>query len=110
MQGYGEFFFQKQPSLNPLITTYSSGTLGKYWQQPGRSIVEALLTPFPFPFPSSEPSFDQTSFPPLLLPPPQSPTPPSPSLPHSTLRIHPPRVIQQLTRFDLLHPLRPTRH
>ncbi|BGP02465.1 Trans-aconitate 3-methyltransferase [Rhodotorula toruloides] len=79
--GYGEFFFQKQPSLNRLVTTYSSGTLGKYWQQPGRSIVEALLTPFPLPSPSSSPSFDPSSFhrsfflrphgppPPLTLPP-----------------------------------------
>ncbi|GEM10018.1 trans-aconitate 3-methyltransferase [Rhodotorula toruloides] len=70
------------PSLNPLITSYSSGTLGKYWQQPGRSIVEALLTSFPHPSSySSEPSFDPSSFrrsfflrpngppPPLSLPP-----------------------------------------
>lgn len=44
---------------------------GAYWQQPGRSIVEKLLTPFPLPIPSStpppprsprRPDFDPTSF------------------------------------------------
>ncbi|GAA5910473.1 hypothetical protein JCM6882_007364 [Rhodosporidiobolus microsporus] len=47
--GYGEFFFPDRPELSTLISPYSSGTLGPYWEQPGRSIVEALLTPIPFP-------------------------------------------------------------
>lgn len=33
---------------------------GSYWEQPGRSIVEALLTPFPFP--SSSAGFDPDSY------------------------------------------------
>ncbi|ORY84174.1 S-adenosyl-L-methionine-dependent methyltransferase [Leucosporidium creatinivorum] len=63
--GYGEFFFPNLPELNKLIPAYSAGTLGPYWQQPGRSIVESLLTPFPFPSPSSStsgPDFDPTTF------------------------------------------------
>ncbi|BGP32558.1 trans-aconitate methyltransferase 1 [Rhodotorula toruloides] len=99
--GYGEFFSQTQHSLNPLITTYSSGTLGKYWQQPGRSIVEALLTPFPFPSPSSEPSFDPSSFhrsfflrpngppPPLSLPPSLDPPLPSAAGESATYSLRP---------------------
>lgn len=82
-QGYGECFLPNHPKTSALITPYSSQTLGKspssslqrptdhrltlcspptsgpYWQQPGRSIVEALLTPFPFP---SHPAFDPSSF------------------------------------------------
>lgn len=54
--------------MSALIPPYSAGTLGPYWEQPGRSIVEALLVPFPFPFPSpsTQPppssSFDPTSY------------------------------------------------
>ncbi|GAA5828940.1 hypothetical protein JCM3770_004306 [Rhodotorula araucariae] len=47
--GYGEFFFPDRPELTALIPSYSSGTLGAFWEQPGRSIVEALLAPFPLP-------------------------------------------------------------
>ncbi|GAA5863000.1 hypothetical protein JCM8547_003644 [Rhodosporidiobolus lusitaniae] len=61
--GYGEFFFPNRPELSTLIPPYSAGTLGPFWEQPGRSIVEALLTPFPFPSPlsSSPPSSSDTS-------------------------------------------------
>lgn len=78
---------------------------GKYWQQPGRSIVEALLTPFPLPSPSADSSFDPSSFhrsfflrpngppPPLSLP--QTLDPPLPSATGEsatyTLRPAPPR-------------------
>ncbi|GAA5983826.1 hypothetical protein JCM10908_005941 [Rhodotorula pacifica] len=61
--GYGEFYFPTRPDLSALIPPYSAGTLGRYWEQPGRSIVESLLAPFPFP--SSSPSssqFDPSSF------------------------------------------------
>ncbi|GAA5948010.1 hypothetical protein JCM3765_007069 [Sporobolomyces pararoseus] len=51
--GYGEIFFlpKKSNELNKLITKFSHGKdfLGSYWQQPGRSIVENLLKPFPLP-------------------------------------------------------------
>ncbi|GAA6039466.1 hypothetical protein JCM8097_009565 [Rhodosporidiobolus ruineniae] len=47
--GYGEMFFPQRPELTQLVPQYSAGTLGPYWEQPGRSIVEALLTPVPFP-------------------------------------------------------------
>ncbi|GAA6005998.1 class I SAM-dependent methyltransferase [Rhodotorula paludigena] len=69
--GYGEFFFPERPELSALIPGYSAGTLGPYWEQPGRSIVEALLTPIPFPVPSASSSsapddalssFDPSSF------------------------------------------------
>ena len=72
------------PTASALIPPYSAGTLGTssclylqaqvadhmyfspptgpYWQQPGRSIVESLLVPFPFPAPSSRPKFSPTSF------------------------------------------------
>ncbi|BGP16709.1 hypothetical protein JCM10213_009126 [Rhodosporidiobolus nylandii] len=65
--GYGEFFFPHRPELSVLIPPYSGGTLGPFWEQPGRSIVEALLTPFPFPSTASKspssPSADATSSP-----------------------------------------------
>lgn len=35
---------------------------GPYWEQPGRSIVEALLTPFPFPAGNLSPPFNPGSF------------------------------------------------
>ncbi|GAA5864211.1 hypothetical protein JCM3774_001257 [Rhodotorula dairenensis] len=47
--GYGEFYFPTRPDLSALIPPYSAGTLGPSWEQPGRSIVEHLLVPFPFP-------------------------------------------------------------
>jgi len=82
-QGYGEFFFPGKPELSALIPRYSAGTLGPslppslpcslslralahlapalplagpYWEQPGRSIVEDLLVPFPLPAASSSSS------------------------------------------------------
>ncbi|CEQ42479.1 SPOSA6832_04295, partial [Sporobolomyces salmonicolor] len=77
--GYGECFFPSRPELSELIPPYSGGTLGafpplfrslllcprsdhptlrtgKYWEQPGRSIVEGLLVRFPLPLPSVFPS------------------------------------------------------
>ncbi|GAA5925778.1 class I SAM-dependent methyltransferase [Sporobolomyces koalae] len=47
--GYGEIFFPRRPELSALIPPYSGKLLGPYWEQPGRSIVEALLVPFPLP-------------------------------------------------------------
>ncbi|KWU42029.1 S-adenosyl-L-methionine-dependent methyltransferase [Rhodotorula sp. JG-1b] len=60
--GYGEFYFPTRPDLSALIPPYSAGTLGPYWEQPGRSIVESLLVPFPFPSRALTPSFDPTSY------------------------------------------------
>ncbi|GAA6063340.1 hypothetical protein JCM10212_003926 [Sporobolomyces blumeae] len=51
--GYGEIFFPDRPELSELIPPYSGGLLGPYWDQPGRSIVEDLLRPFPLPIASS---------------------------------------------------------
>ncbi|CED83176.1 Methyltransferase [Phaffia rhodozyma] len=53
--GYGEFHLPKHPSQGPLISNYSNSpsSLGPYWQQPGRSIVEGLLDAVPFPTPIS---------------------------------------------------------
>ncbi|GAA5990849.1 hypothetical protein JCM5350_005139 [Sporobolomyces pararoseus] len=47
--GYGEIFFPQRPELSRLIPPFSRELLGPYWQQPGRSIVENLLKPFPLP-------------------------------------------------------------
>ncbi|KAL8279508.1 hypothetical protein RQP46_008070 [Phenoliferia psychrophenolica] len=55
--GYGEFYLPDHPKASKLIPPYSAGTLGPYWQQPGRSIVESLLIPFPLPAPSPSPKF-----------------------------------------------------
>ena len=43
--------FPNHPSLTPLISHHSAdaSTLGPYWSQPGRSIVEGLLDQIPFP-------------------------------------------------------------
>ncbi|GAA5967635.1 hypothetical protein JCM11641_005717 [Rhodosporidiobolus odoratus] len=60
--GYGEFFFPSRPELSALITPYSAGTLGPFWEQPGRSIVEALLTPFPFPSSVSVSTFNPATY------------------------------------------------
>lgn len=35
---------------------------GPYWEQPGRSIVESLLVPFPFPSDALAPPFDASSY------------------------------------------------
>ncbi|GAA5893720.1 class I SAM-dependent methyltransferase [Sporobolomyces salmoneus] len=71
--GYGEIFFPQRPELSALIPPYSGqllGTapyfplsiithlltscwMGPYWEQPGRSIVENLLIPFPLPVSSN---------------------------------------------------------
>lgn len=46
-----EMHLPTHPDLSPRITSFmrSSDGIGPYWQQPGRSIVEALLDPIPFP-------------------------------------------------------------
>ncbi|KAI5477828.1 trans-aconitate 3-methyltransferase [Pseudohyphozyma bogoriensis] len=75
--GYGEVFFPNNPSINPLISQYSAGTLGAYWQQPGRSIVEDLLRPFPPPTSSTSflpSSLERTYF----VPPSEYPSTPAP--------------------------------
>ncbi|GAA5857715.1 hypothetical protein JCM1840_000879 [Sporobolomyces johnsonii] len=59
--GYGECFFPSRPELSELIPPYSGGTLGKYWEQPGRSIVEGLLVRFPLPLPSAFPPSSSSS-------------------------------------------------
>jgi SAM-dependent methyltransferase len=51
---YSEFRFTHHPSTTPLINAYTQGTdpvhsLGPYWQQPGRSIVDNHLTQVPTP-------------------------------------------------------------
>lgn len=48
-----------------LTATDLTSLAGPYWQQPGRSIAESLLCPFPFPSEpsaSSKPDFDRSSF------------------------------------------------
>ncbi|KZT54863.1 S-adenosyl-L-methionine-dependent methyltransferase [Calocera cornea HHB12733] len=48
--GYGEMRLPKHPSLARLITEFTHGPeLDPCWEQPGRSIVEALLDPIPSP-------------------------------------------------------------
>ncbi|KAK4048277.1 trans-aconitate methyltransferase 1 [Microbotryomycetes sp. JL221] len=62
---YGEAFFPQRPKLTALVGPYSHDKLGPYWQQPGRSIAEALLKTFPFPNPNSTFQtnvWDSTSF------------------------------------------------
>ncbi|GAA6011923.1 hypothetical protein JCM11491_000104 [Sporobolomyces phaffii] len=59
--GYGEISFPARPELSALIPPYSGGLLGPYWEQPGRSIVEHLLVPFPLPLASN---FDSPPSPP----------------------------------------------
>lgn len=45
-QGYAEFFLPDYPTLRPMISEYSNGrdSLGPYWEQPGRSIVEQMVS------------------------------------------------------------------
>jgi len=50
--GYSEFRLPRYPSLTPTITSYFQGnnpaeSMGPYWQQPGRSILENLLLDIP---------------------------------------------------------------
>ncbi|GAA5874695.1 hypothetical protein JCM16303_002954 [Sporobolomyces ruberrimus] len=59
--GYGEIFFPNRPELSSLIPPYSGKLLGPYWEQPGRSIVENLLVPFPLPIPSNFPSSSEAN-------------------------------------------------
>jgi len=47
--GYAEMFLPGKENVNSLINSYSHDRLGPYWEQPGRSIVEALYDPIPFP-------------------------------------------------------------
>lgn len=48
---YNELRVGGQPSLDPLITRYAQGekSLGPYWEQPGRSILEGYLKKVPIP-------------------------------------------------------------
>ncbi|EIW75436.1 S-adenosyl-L-methionine-dependent methyltransferase [Coniophora puteana RWD-64-598 SS2] len=51
---YSEFRVSRHPSLTPLINQYAQGTdklnsVGPYWQQPGRSILENHLLDIPEP-------------------------------------------------------------
>ncbi|BGP48657.1 trans-aconitate methyltransferase 1 [Rhodotorula kratochvilovae] len=119
--GYGEFFFPGKPELSALIPSYSSGTLGAFWEQPGRSIVEALLTPFPLPSSSQSraiprslsASFDPSSLsrsfflrpgggpPPLGLP--SDLSPPLPTDEGSSASYSLPGLSLSLSRTVLLH-------
>ncbi|TFY51755.1 hypothetical protein EVJ58_g10400, partial [Rhodofomes roseus] len=52
--GYSQFRLPRYPSLTPLINEYCRGTdalhsVGPYWEQPGRSIVDEHLQPIPDP-------------------------------------------------------------
>ncbi|KAI0266337.1 S-adenosyl-L-methionine-dependent methyltransferase [Gloeopeniophorella convolvens] len=52
MWGYSEMRLTKFPSLEPLITDYFNGTdprnsIGPYWEQPGRSILDGHLLKVP---------------------------------------------------------------
>jgi len=45
IEGYGNFSIAGHPELNPLMRKYiygGPGTLGPYWEEPGRSIVVSL--------------------------------------------------------------------
>ncbi|KII85655.1 hypothetical protein PLICRDRAFT_115646 [Plicaturopsis crispa FD-325 SS-3] len=46
---YSEFRFTRYPTLGPLINAYAQGpdTLGPYWQQPGRSLLDGHLRGVP---------------------------------------------------------------
>ncbi|KZO94489.1 S-adenosyl-L-methionine-dependent methyltransferase [Calocera viscosa TUFC12733] len=58
--GYGEMRLPDHPSLTPLITEFTHGPeLDPNWEQPGRSIVEALLEPIPSPGPPFDPSTEK---------------------------------------------------
>ena len=51
-QGYSEMRLTNFPSLTPLITDYFNGTdprnsIGPYWEQPGRSILDGHLLKVP---------------------------------------------------------------
>lgn len=50
-KGYGEVMFPGRRELSTLISRYSGGedSIGPYWSQPGRGIVEGLLDRVPFP-------------------------------------------------------------
>ncbi|KAK7691480.1 hypothetical protein QCA50_004879 [Cerrena zonata] len=49
--GYAEFRLSRYSAATPLINNYSQGSdsLGPYWEQPGRSIVDNLLLDIPEP-------------------------------------------------------------
>ena len=51
-QNYSELRFPKYPTLTPLLTHFFQGSdrktsIGPYWQQPGRSILEQHLVAIP---------------------------------------------------------------
>ena len=51
-QGYSEMRLTNFPSLTPLITDYFNGTdprnsIGPYWEQPGRSVLDGHLLKVP---------------------------------------------------------------
>ncbi|QRW06586.1 methyltransferase domain protein [Ceratobasidium sp. AG-Ba] len=57
---YNELRFKGKPSLDHLISKYSHGedSLGPYWEQPGRSILEGYLRKVPVP---TSPPWDAAS-------------------------------------------------
>ena len=54
MEGYSEFRLSNYPSATALINDYAQGkdptnSIGPYWEQPGRSIVDNHLLDIPHP-------------------------------------------------------------
>ncbi|WVQ72717.1 hypothetical protein IAR50_002277 [Cryptococcus sp. DSM 104548] len=47
--GYAEMQFPDYPNVTSRFSNFSSNVIGKYWSQPGRSIVENLLDEVPWP-------------------------------------------------------------
>ncbi|ODN92089.1 hypothetical protein L198_05761 [Cryptococcus wingfieldii CBS 7118] len=47
--GYAEMQFPGHPNVTSIFSNFSSSVIGKYWSQPGRSIVENLLDDVPWP-------------------------------------------------------------
>ncbi|ODN77779.1 hypothetical protein, variant 1 [Cryptococcus amylolentus CBS 6039] len=47
--GYAEMQFPGHPNVTSIFSNFSHSVIGKYWSQPGRSIVENLLDDVPWP-------------------------------------------------------------
>ncbi|KZT72369.1 S-adenosyl-L-methionine-dependent methyltransferase [Daedalea quercina L-15889] len=69
--GYSQFRLPRYPSLTPLINEYSRGTdplrsIGPYWEQPGRGILDEHLQAVPdprtLPSPSAYADFERVYF------------------------------------------------
>lgn len=62
IQGYSEFRIAGRPDLTPLVAEYSNGTgpdsIGSYWEQPGRKILDDHLKAIRFPI---SPEWDVSS-------------------------------------------------